>query len=483
MKILFVAAEVAPFAKVGGLADVAGSLPKALSKLGNDIRVVLPCYGSINKQKYHLEDVFNTEIELNVGVKKVLVSLKQSRLPNSDVIVYFIDNNEYFGSHSEIYPQKKHAEFEQERFIVFGLATLKLMQKIGFKPDIIHCNDWHTANIPVQLKTKPEEFSYFSESAIIFSIHNLAYQGLFNKDILSFANLDVSALYNPEYLEFYGDINWMKGGIIFADRINTVSKKYAEEIQTKEYGEKLDGLLIANNNKLSGILNGLDTEEWNPKTDSAIPANYSQEDLTGKKVCKKALQKEFGLKQLLSVPLFGVVSRLVDQKGLDLLSAISQDLKDMNIQLVVLGTGQEKYEIMFKDLSIITSNIKAVIGFDTKLAKRIYASCDMFLMPSKFEPCGLGQMISLRYGTIPIVRNTGGLSDTIIDYNTNKKSGNGFVFEDYSADKLLDAITRAANAFKNKKTWNQLITRAMTFNVSWDKSAQEYLNLYKNAKL
>ncbi|MDD3012933.1 MAG: glycogen synthase GlgA [Candidatus Gastranaerophilales bacterium] len=480
MRILFASAEVAPFAKVGGLGDVAGSLPKAINELGNDIRVIMPLWGCIDKDKFDLQDVPDSTITLKLDAKNVSVSLKQTKLPDSDVIVYFVVNNEYFGSLNEVYPKNCEAEVEQERFLVFGIGSLKLMEKISFKPNIIHCNDWHTANIPVYLKGSKNHFNFYTSSSVLFSIHNLAYQGIYGKEILDFANISSEKVFTPDGLEFFGDVNWMKGAIVYSDQINAVSKTYAHEIQIPEFGEGLDGLLGLRNYKLTGILNGIDYNIWNPKSDSLIQTNYSADDLSGKKECKKALQKKFKLDQKLSIPLLGIVSRLVDQKGLDLLANIANDLKDSSLQLIVLGTGDEKYEKIFRKLTKNTSNIKALIGYDNNLAHQIYAGCDMFLMPSRFEPCGLGQLIALRYGTVPIVRKTGGLADTIIDYTADNELGNGFIFDKYSSDELLDTINKAIKLFKTKKIWKHIVINAMNCEFSWQKSALEYQNLYKN---
>lgn len=479
MKILFAAAEVAPFAKIGGLGDVAGSLPKAISKAGHDIRVILPLYGCIDQKKYNLENIFNSQISLDFGGKEVRASLKEGKIPDSDVIVYFVANDEYFGSHNEIYPKKTYAGFDHERFVVFSLASLELAKKINFRPDMVHCNDWHAAKIPVYLKTKIND-AFYKDTAIVYSIHNLAYQGKYSKNILEFANLDADKIFNPEGLEFHNDVNWMKGGIVYSDQVNTVSEKYAEEIQTPEYGEGLDGLLRANKYKLTGILNGIDYNVWNPETDSVIAANYGIKDLSGKNICKKALQNEFNLEQS-EKPVMAIVSRLVDQKGLDLIFSIAEELKNMELQFIILGAGEEKYEKFFGDLNKKSENIRSIIGFDTKLARKIYAGSDMFLMPSRFEPCGLGQLISLRYGTIPVVRKTGGLADTVIDYNSDKTSGNGFVFENYDSDHLLKTIKRALEIFSNKEDRKKIIYNGMSSDFSWKKSADKYLNLYKKA--
>jgi len=480
MRILFASAEVAPFAKVGGLGDVAGSLPKSIKELGNDIRVIMPLWGCIDKDKYNLQDVPGSTVNLKLDKKDISVSLKQAKLPDSDVIVYFIVNNEYFGSLKEVYPKNCDAKVEQERFLVFGIGALKLMEKVSFKPNIIHCNDWHTANIPVYLKNSKNHLNFYSNSLVLFSIHNLAYQGIYGKEILDFANINTEKAFTPDGLEFFGDINWMKGAIVYSDQINAVSKTYANEIQVPEFGEGLDGLLELRNYKLTGILNGIDYKIWNPATDNLIQSNYSTEDLTGKKECKKALQKKFKLDQKSSIPLLGIVSRLVDQKGLDLLAEIADDLKNTDLQLIILGTGDEKYEKIFKKLNKNTDNIKSLIGYDNNLAHQIYAGCDMFLMPSRFEPCGLGQLIALRYGAVPVVRKTGGLADTVIDYYINNELGNGFIFDNYNSDDLLETINKAIKVFKNKKPWSHIVNNAMNSEFSWQKSALEYQNLYES---
>lgn len=481
MNILFASAEVAPFAKVGGLGDVAGSLPKFIRKSGHDIRIIMPLYGCIDQKKYVLKDVLNSEINIQFGFRTHSFSLKQTKLPGSDVIVYFIVNNTYFSSHNEVYPRGAHTRFYHERFIVFGLAALELMKKIGFKPDIIHSNDWHAANIPVLLRTNYKNCEFYKNCKTVYTIHNLAYQGETGLEILEFANIIDDKVYGQDGVEFYGKLNWMKGAIVFSDQISTVSPTYAKEIQTHEYGEGLDFLLKSFNYKLTGILNGIDYSVWNPQTDKNIPEKYSIKNLSGKKICKKLLQEEFGLKADPDIPLIGLVTRLVDQKGLDLISAVAENLKDMNLQLVVLGTGQEKYENLFRNLTETSGNIKAIIEFMPDLANRIYAGSDMFLMPSRFEPCGLSQLISLKYGTIPIVRKTGGLADTIIDYDFDEENGNGFVFEDYDSYIFLNAITRALKVYKRKKDWNNLIHNAMSCDFSWKVSAGKYIELYQKA--
>lgn len=479
MNILFASAEVSPFAKVGGLADVAGSLPKAIKEKGHDIRVMMPAYGSIDYEKYDIVDLPNPPIIVQMGGRDIPISFKYGKLPGSDVTIYFLANDEYFGNHHEVYPQHMYYRFEQERFTIFSKAVLEGAMMLGFQPDVIHCNDWHTGSIPVFLKEHYKWSGFHSNIKTLFSIHNLAYQGKYSEDILDFTGLS-HELKHPERLEFYDDINWMKGAMVFADKITTVSEKYAQEILTPDYGEGLDGLLRWKTYKLSGILNGLDYSVWNPEEDKTLVANYSANDLAGKAECKKAIQKEYDLAQESKTPLIGLVSRLVDQKGLDILAGAMEELAHMDLQFVVLGSGDWGYEQYFKELSNKYDNIGVSIGYDSKLAERIYSGCDMFLMPSKFEPCGLGQLIALKYGTLPVVRETGGLADTVQNYNPETKEGNGFSFWEYSSYALVDAVKRACATFKKKKDWETIVKYAMQQDFSWKKSADKYIELYQN---
>ncbi len=485
MKILYAAAEVAPFVKVGGLADVAGSLPKAINKLsGNEIRVILPLYGSIDPVQHKIENVPNSSTTIYLGHRDIHVSLKKTMLPNSDVIVYFVENEEYFGSHRDVYPNYVDPAFEHERFLVFGKAVLELMQKVDFKPDVINCNDWHTANIPIFLRTHFKDCDFYKACATVLSIHNLAYQGRFNPEILNFAHFDHDEYFKDGALEYWGDVNWLKGGIVFSEQINTVSEKYAKEIQTPEYGFGLDGLLREHQDKLTGILNGIDYSVWNPQTDKIIPENFSVNNLRGKVACKKSIQRQFGLPTKVgTVPMIGIISRLVDQKGFDIIANVMEELKDMNVQLVVLGTGDERYEKMFRHYNDTSDNIRASIGFDSMMAERIYAASDMFLMPSKFEPCGLGQIIAMAFGSVPVVRATGGLADTVVDHQEkNRGPANGFVFSNYDHLSLMGTIKRAVDTFKKKKEWEKLVKNALSYNFSWERSANRYLGIYKEAK-
>lgn len=479
MRVLLVSAEVSPYAKAGGLADVAGSLPDEIYKLGHEVKVFMPFYGSIDTETYKVKKIDNADISITFGNKEIKLSIYKAKTKKDSADVYFIDNFEYFKSHGEIY-SRNNPKFEHERFIVFSKAAIEFSKKLEYKPDIIHCNDWHTAPICTYLKNNYADDEFFENTKIIFSIHNLAYQGIYGQEILGFAGIKPELGHDINALEFYGDVNWLKGALIYSDKITTVSEKYAEEIQTPEYGEKLENLLLQENQKLTGILNGLNYKLFDPSTDKTIKKKYSAKNLKGKADCKIELQKLFHLKQDSKIPLIGIVTRLVNQKGLDLIAETIEKLKNENLQLAVLGSGEEKYEDLFRNLNAETNNIKSFIGFDANLAQKIYAGADIFLMPSKFEPCGLGQIIALSYGSIPIVRKTGGLSDTITDIGVHFEKGNGFVFENYNPDDLYHTIMRALNHYKEKKEWEHLVKNAMSQKFGWDTSAHKYIDLYKS---
>lgn len=480
MKVLIASAEVAPFAKAGGLADVVGALPKELKSLGLDVRVIMPLYGNISKEKYKLEPVMFSDLGIKLGSEYKEISLYEGHLPDSDVKVYFVENDEYFGQHAEVYPQNQHYRFEQERYILFCKAVLDSIKRINFQPDVIHCNDWHTALIPIYLKNTYDD-AFYSEIKTLFSIHNLAYQGWYSPDILELAELP-HHLFRTEQLEFYGDVNWMKGGICFADAINTVSEKYAQEIQTEEYGERLEGFLNIHKHKLSGILNGLDYSVWDPKTDKLIKKNFNPRTLKGKEICKRNLQEIFDLEVNPKIPVIALISRLVDQKGLDLIEKIGDKIGKLPAQFVFLGTGSPKYENLLRKMSDKNANISSDIRFCINLSHNVYAGSDFFLMPSKFEPCGLGQLIAMKYGSLPIVRSTGGLADTVIDSTT------GFAFERYTPKQLLDTIERAIKVYyeenpksvlKKIKPFKKMQKEAMNADFAWTQSAKKYIKLYK----
>jgi starch synthase len=477
MKIAFFSFEVYPLAKVGGLADVVGSLPKFLKREGQEVFIVMPFHKVVerNIQKYNLkvEKVLDAFKPSFVSTNQT-AEVYKTNLPNTDVEIYLVKNDYYFSA-EQVYSSPDSAE----QSIFFCSAGLDVLKKLDKKVDIIHSHDWQTALIPVYFKANYKEDQFFKDTASVFTIHNLGYQGIFDKKYLDFAGLPWY-LYNIDALEFYSQLNFLKGGIVFSDMITTVSPTYSEEIRSEEYGEKLHDVLRIRGDSLVGILNGIDYEEYNPETDKRIKYNYNSSNLEGKYKNKTELQRELGLEETLEKPLFGFIGRLVDQKGLDLLSEIIDYLIMYDTQFVLLGTGDPKYEKIFEDLNNkYPSRMAVKITFDIELAQRIYAGCDMFLMPSRYEPCGLGQMYSLRYGTIPIVRYTGGLADTVFEYNPEKMEGNGFGFKDYKASDFLMACSRGIYFFKNEKNhWRKIIENAMSTDVSWDKSAREYIKVY-----
>ncbi|MDA8236032.1 MAG: glycogen synthase GlgA [Clostridia bacterium] len=470
LKILLVSSEVVPFAKTGGLADVAGSLPKALAAMGHDVRVVMPKYREVGKK-----DTL-CDFPVQVGNRKETAIVRQDTMEaegGNHVPVYFIDNYHYF-DRDGLYLHRD----EGERFGFFCRAVLEMLPKVGFQPDIIHCNDWQSGPIPLLLKDQYAKKPYYSKIATLFTVHNLLYQGNWDKGVLSFLGLD-EKYFHPEAVEFYGQVSFIKTGLVFSDVINTVSNTYAVEIQTPEYGEGMDGLLRKRAGDLYGIINGLNYEEFNPATDPHIRKNYDFDSIQDKKVNKSALQEELGL-AVKDVPLIGLVSRLVDQKGLDLIALVMDELLSADVQLVVLGSGDPHYEQLFKGFQVrYPDKLGVYIGFNAELAQRIYAGSDLFLMPSKFEPCGLGQLISLRYGTIPIVRATGGLKDTINEFDGETGKGNGFSFVPYLPADLLGAIKRGLTLFRNQpEQWGKLVANALREDFSWDRSAKEYIRLY-----
>lgn len=474
LRVLIVASEMAPFAKVGGLADVVGSLPKALAARGTDVRVAMPKYKKIQGAAYVSD--FPVEVAGRVETAIVrTVPVKAGGDSDTEFPVYMIDSYRYF-HRDYIYS----GDDDVERFVFFTKAVLEMLPIIGFKPDIIHCNDWQTGVLPFMLKTKYAGDEFYKDIATLYTIHNLQYQGTFSRDVLGLFGAGPQN-FHPDDLEFYGGVNFMKAGLLYADKLNTVSRTYAKEIQTPEYGERLEGILRKRSQDLYGILNGIDYEEFNPAKDPRIEKPYSLETFRDKVLNKRSLQKEMGL-PVSSAPVIGLVTRLVNQKGLDLIGAIIDDLMERDLQLVVLGTGDPHYHKLFTDLGAKYPEKAGIrIGFDLNLAQRIYAGSDMFLMPSKFEPCGLGQIISLRYGTIPIVRRTGGLLDTIDDYEPAKGTGNGFSFGPYSPLELLQTVDRALVAYGKPEKWAKITTNAMQSDFSWSRSADEYISLYKKA--
>ena len=478
LKVLFLASEVVPFAKTGGLADVAGALPKALKGLGLDIRVAMPRYGRIEPERFGLT-VVGEPFEVPMDDVMERVTVMQGTL-GKDVPVYLVDNPKYFNREGIYgYPD------DGERFVLYCRGALEFVKRLGWKPDIIHCNDWHTAVVPNWLNTVYHDDPFFSGTATVFTIHNLQYQGIFGHRILEIAGIDEHGfLYHPEVAELADVVDLLARGIMFSDLINTVSERYAQEITTPEFGERLDPLLRDRRDRLFGVLNGVDYEEFDPATDKYIAVRYDVATLDERVKNKLALQKEAGLPEDPNVPLIGAVSRLADQKGFDILAAIFDDLMTLlDVQFVLLGTGDQHYHNIFtRFVQCYPTKTAVFLTFNAALAQKIYAGSDMFLMPSRFEPCGLGQLISLRYGSIPIVRCTGGLADTIKDFDPRTGEGNGFTFDRYHPLALYTAIVRALENFKYKSTWRTLQERGMKADYSWGTSARKYIELYEKAR-
>ena len=474
MKILFAASECVPFIKTGGLADVAGALSTVLAQMGHDVRVMLPMYTSI-KEQYVKDARHVLDFEVDLGWRKQYCGIEEVKL--NGVTFYLIDNKYYFGR-DYIYGMGGD---EYERFGFFSRAILNALPLLDFQPEILHCNDWQTGMVPALLKIQYQHLPFFAPIKTIFTIHNLQYQGVFPipqvKDILSLGD----SLFTEDKLECYGCANFLKAGLVYADELTTVSPSYAEEIQTAYYGEHMDGLLRARKEHLSGVLNGIDVEEYNPADDKFIPAHFTAQDMSGKAQCKRMLQEELGLNIDPNKPLIGMIGRLSNQKGLDLVDHIITDLMNEDVQLVVLGMGEPKYVNLFSWAEQrYPGNVVARFKLDLELAHRIYAGADMFLMPSQFEPCGLAQMMALRYGTIPIVRETGGLRDTVLSYNKFNNEGNGFTFLNYNAHDMLNVIRRALGYYRDQKhILTELRKRGMAGDYSWTHSAADYVSIYE----
>ncbi len=476
MKILYVSPEVVPFAKTGGLADVAGALPKALERLGHDVRVIMPKYKMINESKYNLRKII-WDIRVAVGNSHETAEIFEAKIPNSKVTVYFIGNEKYFGRDG-LY-QDKGVDYPDnlERFSFFCNAAAEFINNFSWKPEIVHCNDWQTALLIPLIKIKYK----WQGVATVYSIHNMGYLGLFPKDKLSLTGFGWE-MFTMDKLEFWDQVALTKAGFAFADVINTVSETYSKEIQTPEFGYGLDGLLRSRKNNVFGIINGLDYDLWNPEKDPYIAKKYGIKSIPLKAENKKALQKENKLPVKSLIPVIGIISRLADQKGFDIFSQALDDIMHLNCQIVILGTGEPKYHDMLKAMKKkYPKHLGLNLGFDAALAQLIYAGSDMFLMPSHYEPCGLGQLISFKYGTISIVRKTGGLADTVHDFDPKTGRGDGFVFEAYTPDALLYAIECAIDIFKKKSVWKSLIEKIMCYDYSWESSARKYVDLYRKA--
>jgi starch synthase len=477
-KILMVGTEAVPLVKEGGVADVLGSLPRDLAALGHEVAVFLPRYGSIDLRKWGIRP---TGVQRRVWLsgREEPITILQSALPDSPVRVFLLDHAGLFGQHARVYLGLDQRD-EQRRFLLFCRGLLESLGDLGFLPDIFHLHDWQAAACAAYLRTTHRGLLRGGQARIVYTVHNLQYQGRWDASILEEAGLDRGAVFTPTGLEFWGDVNWMKAGIVYSDAVTTVSQRYAEEIQTLDYGWGLDETLFARRPRLFGIPNGLDWAAWNPAADPDLAVSYTPDTAPAAKARNRAaLRKEFGLPEDPKLPLVGIVSRLVDQKGFDLLAEIAPALAELPLQLVVLGNGQPRYEQLFRDLAAQTPNVRARIGFDNALSHRIYGGADLFLMPSAFEPGGLGQLIALRYGTLPIVHATGGLADTVTDLDGDPARGNGIAFADYTPAALLDALHRALRWYAQRDTWPALVARAMAYDSRWAASARRYSDLYQ----
>jgi starch synthase len=481
LKILYLAAEVVPFVKTGGLADVAGALPKAIRALGHDIRVVMPRYGRVEVDRFGLASaVEGVSVCMDERVEEAAILAGSIGTAGTETPVYFIGNARYFDRQGiYMYPD------DGERFIFFCRAALEACRALDWRPDVIHSNEWHTALVPNWLRTIYKDDPFFRDTATVYTAHSLEYQGIFGYRILEIAGLaDLGFLAHPDVgpdLNYVVDL--VARGLLFADMINTVSETHAAEILTPEYGHGLDPILRDRRDRLFGILNGIDTEVYNPATDPFIAVQFSASSLEKRTENKAALQAEAGLDLRPEAPLIGVVSRLTDQKGFDLISGVvDAAIRQLGCQLVVMGTGELKYHEMLKALvSRHPAQVSAFLTFNRPQEQRIYAGCDIFLMPSRVEPCGLNQMVAMRYGCVPIVHRIGGLADSVADYDPETGLGDGFSFVEYDPMALYTALVRAVEAYRHRDIWNQLVRRCLAADFSWNRSAARYVDLYYRA--
>ncbi|MBI3329287.1 MAG: glycogen synthase GlgA [Nitrospinae bacterium] len=480
MNIVIAASEVAPFAKTGGLADVVGALPKALATLGHQVSVIMPRYPMVERAVRSLEKV-HEGLDVPMGPHMERGAIWSAKLAPK-IPVYFVEHGGFFGRDALYTTPSGDYPDNAQRFAFFSKLTLEACRALNLQLDLIHCHDWQTALIPAYLKTVLQHDPTFSRVGSLLTIHNIAFQGLFPSDVMGFLGLP-SETYSPDGIEFYGRVNFLKAGVVYADLINTVSRRYSQEIQTPEFGFGLEGILRYRADDVHGIQNGVDYSEWSPETDRLIVARYGRMDLSGKQACKRDLLQAFRLPlHLMNAPLVGMVSRLVDQKGLDIVGSVIHRMLALDLGLVVLGTGEAHYETFLREVAQrYPAKVGVRIGFDNTLAHQIEGGSDIFLMPSRFEPSGLNQIYSLKYGTIPLVRATGGLDDTIEPCDPALDRGNGFKFEPYEGEALLATLQKALTLYRNRAAWERLMQRAMQMDFSWRKSAQEYGDLYARA--
>jgi starch synthase len=475
LKVLILAAEIEPFVKVGGLAEIVGALPKALQAFGHDVRLVMPRYRQVDSEHFQLTTILDT-ISVPMGNFQVSVSIRQTEIGNH-IPVYMIDAPRFF-DRENIYGYTD----DGERFILFCRAALEAMKALDWSPDIVHCNDWHTGIVPNWLHTIYRNDEFYHDTASIYTIHNLAYQGIFGYRLLEVAGVAANGFVYPQIEELANVVDIMGRGILFADAVTTVSERYAQEILTPTFGEKLDHMLRSRRDRLFGILNGVDYQENNPTTNSHIQTQYDANNLYLRRENKIALQQQAHLPVNSDVPLLAMISRLTDQKGFDLLAQIIHPLLAQGIQFVLLGVGDQHYQEMFQKLAAsYPEQVAIFLTFNTELAQRIYAGSDMLLMPSRFEPCGTNQMYAMHYGCVPIVRRVGGLADTVQEYQPHSNEGNGFVFQNYDAWEFFAAIVRALALYPFKDIWQALQLHGMEADHSWRASAIRYVEIYRNA--
>jgi len=486
LDVLLLSSEVEPFAKTGGLADVSCALPKSIKSLDHEIRIMMPRYGSIDERKCKLHEMIRLkDIPVPLGNKQILASVRSSFLLNSHskVQVYFLDNHSLFGrSGLYIHPEtKKDYRDNDDRFFFFARGVLEVLKRLGWQPNIIHCNDWPTGLVPVYLKTLYKNDPFYKDTRTVFTVHNMAYQGVFPKSSFNKTGLPAGVL-SEKGIESDGMINLLKAGLVYSDAITTVSEKYAEEIQSSaEYGCGLEDVVRRRKDSVTGILNGIDDSVWDPATDKSIPHKYGIKTLDLKLENKKALLRRTGLPFRGTIPVLGMVSRLAEQKGIDIIMDVWDELMTLPLQLVVLGIGEKRYHDFFsKAGKKYPEKIAACLEFNEDLAHLIHAGSDMFLMASRYEPCGLNQMYSMKYGTVPIVRATGGLDDTVEDFNPSTGKGTGFKFKEYNGGDLLRVVKRALGAYATTTSWRKIVKNGMSKDFSWETSARKYVQLYRS---
>src|SRR5512145_701297 len=479
MRVLVASSEIVPFAKTGGLADVTGALPKALRKIGVEADCILPLYRGIDREKHPMGQS-GPPVRVPLGHREETATVDETDA-GGGVRAFLVRGDRYFDR--EFYYGTRDGDYVDncERFTFFCRAVMEWIVRSGRRYDIVHCNDWQTALIPAYVRTLYSGEDAFRRPGTVFTVHNLGYQGLFWNHDLPVTGLGWE-LFTPQGLEFYGKLNLMKAGLVFADILTTVSATYSREIQTPEYGHGLEGVLYERREDLYGIINGIDDDEWNPATDPVIAARFSREDLSGKKACRADLLAEFGWSGPVEEPVLGMVGRLTAQKGMDLLTEIGEWLAAQPVRVAILGFGERTYEDAMAELGRkYPDRISVRLAYDDRLAHKVEAGADIFLMPSRYEPCGLNQIYSLRYGAVPIVRRTGGLADTVIDADEDPQGGTGFKFAGYEAEELKAAISRALAAYADRPRWEGIVRRAMEKDYSWGPSAREYAALYEKA--